>query len=75
MIGLYEVVEVLEVIDVKEVWMGDRLPKKGDRATVLHIYKNPLAYELECVYKNGKTKWLDTFTSKQLKLQAQGVRK
>jgi len=65
MFRLFDVVKIIKLnrtFDLKEITIGERVPKVGDKATIVEIYNNPiLGYELECVGKDASTIWLTTF--------------
>ena len=49
--------------------VGSRSPQVGDVATVVDLYRNPGGYELECVTPQGKTLWLESFTTDEVSLE------
>ena len=62
-ISKYDVVKVIE--------LNQNVPesKIGDIATVVMLFnenEKTVAYEIECVQKNGQTKWQGTFKEHQL---------
>jgi len=62
----YSVVRLKEIkkqFTESESYLGTRLPKVGDIATIVEIYESPtLGYELECENKDGSANWLLTFS-------------
>jgi hypothetical protein len=60
----YEVVEVIQKnSSVPEAEIGDR----GTVLMILESASQEIGYEVECVRKDGSTKWLGTFQKKHLK--------
>ena len=60
----YEVVEVIQKnSSVPEAEIGDT----GTVLIILEDANQEIAYEIECVRKDGSTKWLGTFQEKHLK--------
>jgi len=47
-----------------------RLPRIGDVATVVEVYRSPsLGYELECSRPDGTNEWLITFSPEDAELE------
>ncbi len=50
---------------------GTRVPRTGDIATILEIYRKPPGYELECVdQRTGETYWLASVAPGDVSLEA-----
>jgi len=60
----------LDQFDVVEIIStNDDTPEAqiGDKATVLDIYGDNEAFEIECVLKDGTNKWMGAFNRNQIK--------
>lgn len=63
---------IKRTFELSECFPGTRLPRVGDIATIIEIYRKPIpGYELECVnQKSGETEWLLSVAQGDLELEA-----
>ncbi|MBU2983981.1 DUF4926 domain-containing protein [Saccharophagus degradans] len=65
-IGCFKSIKEYDVVKVIKLNKNVPEAKVGDIGAVVMVYGNQ-EFEVECVLKNGYTKWLGTFTKSQLK--------
>jgi len=65
-----KIVRINKQFSKEECTLGKRIPKVGDKASIIEVYEKPcLGYELESTNEQGETNWLVTINSEDLEME------